>query len=238
MKRMSRIGFVASIIVSAVVLTGVSPSSHAADAFSTAKQKYDSKDYQGALNDFKALAAKYPTNGLCHYYLALCNQCLSRTAEAKREYQWVIANDRTSLKQKAEVGFNQLNGVNTGSGSGSSSSGAASSSSASSSSVASNTGAKAGRGAVKTVMDFYTTWCGPCKAMEPGFEAAKRKYSAIAFKRFDAEAPENKAMVQQYAVHAYPTIVMLDAGGKVLFNQAGALIDEELGQTIDEVNGR
>lgn len=233
MKKMRTAAFISSVVASALLVTGLTATvSHAADAFGVAKQKYESKDYQGALNDFKALSAKYPSNGLCHYYLALCNQCLSRTAEAKREYQWVMTNDRTSLKQKAEVGFNQLNGVNNGSGGGSSST-VASAPASSGASVS-----RAGRASVKTVMDFYTTWCGPCKMMEPGFEAAKRKYTSISFKRFDAEAPENKAMVQQYAVHAYPTIVMLDAGGKVLFNQAGALVDEELGKAIDEVNGQ
>ena len=209
----------------------------APDVFSTAKSKYEKKDYQGALNDFKALSAKYPTNVLCHYYMALCNQCLSRVSEAKKEYQWVIANDRGNLSSQATTGLNQLSGVNNGSGSGSSSS-SGSATAGAYTAIGSSAGRPTAGGQVKMVLDFYTTWCGPCKEMEPAFEAAKGRYKSISFKRYDAEDPANVALVKQFAVRAYPTIVMLDAKGKVLFNEPGGLPDEELAQKIDQVNGK
>lgn len=193
----------------AVVVGSFQPALAAPDVFSIAKSKYEKKDYQGALNDFKALSAKYPNNALCHYYMALCNQCLSRVSEAKREYQWVIANDRGSLSRQAAAGLNQLSGGKPSVG-----------------------------GQVKMVLDFYTTWCGPCKQMEPAFEAAKSRYTSISFKRYDAEDPANAALVKQFAVHAYPTIVMIDGKGKVLFNEPGSLPGDELAQAIDQVNGK
>ena len=212
----------------------VSPAIAAPDAFTTAKGKYEKKDYQGALNDFKALSAKYPTNALCHYYMALCNQCLTRVGEAKKEYQWVIDHDRSNLASQATAGLNQLGGVNNGSGSsgfsGSSTSGAFTP-------IASSSSKTAG-GSIKTVLDFYTTWCGPCKEMEPAFEAAKGRYTSISFKRYDAEDPANASLVKQFAVRAYPTIVMIDGKGKVLYNEAGGLPDQELANTIDRVNGK
>ncbi len=193
----------------AVVVGSFQPALAAPDAFSTAKSKYEKKDYQGALNDFKALSAKYPNNALCHYYMALCNQCLSRISEAKSEYQWVIANDRGSLSRQAAAGLNQLSGGKPSVG-----------------------------GQVKMVLDFYTTWCGPCKQMEPAFEAAKSRYTSISFKRYNAEDPANAALVKQFAVRAFPTIVMIDGKGKVLFNEPGSLPGDELAQAIDQVNGK
>jgi thioredoxin-like negative regulator of GroEL len=203
--------FVAAVVGSAgaVVVGSFQPALAAPDVFSVAKSKYEKKEYQGALNDFKALSAKYPNNALCHYYMALCNQCLTRVGEAKSEYQWVIANDRGSLSRQAAAGLNQLSGGKPSVG-----------------------------GQVKMVLDFYTTWCGPCKQMEPAFEAAKSRYTSISFKRYDAEAPANAALVKQFAVQAYPTIVMIDGKGKVLFNQAGSLPGDELAQAIDQVNGK
>jgi hypothetical protein len=105
------------ISVAVVGLGSFDPVSATPDVFSTAKSKYEKKDYQGALNDFKVLSAKYPTNVLCHYYMALCNQCLSRVGEAKKEYQWVIANDRGNLSGQATAGLNQLSGLSGGSAS-------------------------------------------------------------------------------------------------------------------------
>ena len=214
----------------AVVVGSFQPALAAPDVFSIAKSKYEKKDYQGALNDFKALSAKYPNNALCHYYIALCNQCLTRVGEAKREYQWVIANDRGSLARQATAGLNQLSGVNNGAN-GSATAGAYTP-------ISSASGKPSAGGQVKTVLDFYTTWCGPCKQMEPAFEAAKSRYTSISFKRYDAEDPANAALVKQFAVHAYPTIVMIDGKGKVLFNEPGSLPGDELAQAIDQVNGK
>ncbi|MBP9093819.1 thioredoxin family protein [bacterium] len=225
-------GITAGVTVAVVGLGSFDPVSATPDVFSTARSKYEKKDYQGALNDFKVLSAKYPTNVLCHYYMALCNQCLSRVGEAKKEYQWVIANDRGNLSGQATAGLNQLSGLSGGSGSsGSATAGAYTA-------ISSSAGRSAAGGQVKMVLDFYTKWCGPCKQMEPAFEAAKGRYKSISFKRYDAEDKANAALVKQFNVRGFPTIVMIDAKGKVLYNEPGGLPDEELAQMIDQVNGK
>ncbi len=221
---------------SSVAIVSTSSVLAAPDVFTVAKGKYEKKDYQGALNDFKALSAKYPTNVLCHYYMALCNQCLTRVGEAKKEYQWVIDNDRGSLANNAAAGLKQLSGVNNGSSGSSGTTGSATAGAYTA--IGSSASRSSAGGSIKMVLDFYTKWCGPCKEMEPAFEAAKGRYRAITFKRYDAEDPANASLVKQFAVHAYPTIVMIDGKGKVLYNQAGGLPDEELAQTIDQVNGK
>jgi thiol-disulfide isomerase/thioredoxin len=73
--------------------------------------------------------------------------------------------------------------------------------------------AKAG---MPRVLDFYTTWCGPCKRLAPVLEELEKQYKdKVEFERYDAEAPANKALVEKYKVEAYPTVVFIDKNGKV-----------------------
>lgn len=73
--------------------------------------------------------------------------------------------------------------------------------------------AKAG---MPKVLDFYTTWCGPCKRLAPLLEELEKQYKdKVEFERYDAEAPANKALVEKYKVEAYPTVVFIDKNGKV-----------------------
>lgn len=66
------------------------------------------------------------------------------------------------------------------------------------------------------VLDFYTTWCLPCKRLAPMLEELEKQYKdKVAFERYDAEAPANKALVEKYKVEAYPTVIFIDKNGKV-----------------------
>ncbi|MCW5822851.1 MAG: thioredoxin fold domain-containing protein [Cyanobacteria bacterium TGS_CYA1] len=66
------------------------------------------------------------------------------------------------------------------------------------------------------VLDFYTTWCGPCKRLAPILEELEKQYKdKVTFERYDAEAPANKALVEKYRVEAYPTVIFIDKNGKV-----------------------
>jgi len=88
----------------------------AADSLSQAIQKYNAKDYQTALNEFKAVYSHDPKNSLCRYYMALCNQCLARVDEAKKDYKWVVDNGAPNLKANAQAGLAQLDKVNVRTG--------------------------------------------------------------------------------------------------------------------------
>ncbi|MBI5171436.1 MAG: tetratricopeptide repeat protein [Candidatus Melainabacteria bacterium] len=92
------------------------PAQAAPDAYQKAKGDYDSKNYASALTQFKALAAAYPRNALCHYYLALCHQALGHVPQAQQEFQMVQQLDRGSLGQYAAQGMRQLSGARTSSG--------------------------------------------------------------------------------------------------------------------------
>lgn len=61
------------------------------------------------------------------------------------------------------------------------------------------------------VVDFYTTWCTPCKLMEPDL---KRALSEVGGKTklisLDAEA--NPALSNYYKIEGYPTLVLIRKG--------------------------
>lgn len=71
-----------------------------------------------------------------------------------------------------------------------------------------------------TVIDFNATWCGPCKAFAPIFEAAKESYSdKFNFQSVDID--ENTALAEKYGIQAIPTIVIVDAQGNEIARQTG-----------------
>lgn len=79
-------------------------------------KKYQAKQYQAALNDFKEVVKANPSDALCHYYMALCNQCLARIGEAKAEYKKVTEIGPPNLKAQAQSGLSQLERVSVRTG--------------------------------------------------------------------------------------------------------------------------
>jgi thioredoxin 1 len=71
-----------------------------------------------------------------------------------------------------------------------------------------------------TFVDFWATWCGPCRAFAPVFEKTAEKNPDIVFGKVDTEAqPE---LAQSFAISAIPTL-MIFRDGIAVFSQAGAL---------------
>lgn len=79
-------------------------------------------------------------------------------------------------------------------------------------------------------IDFYTDWCGPCKRMASDVfpQKAVGDYFNAKFVclKLNAEK-EGKEYAGKYEVRAYPTFVVLDCEGKVLYNHAGGSFDGE-----------
>ncbi|CAK7222493.1 hypothetical protein SBRCBS47491_004883 [Sporothrix bragantina] len=57
------------------------------------------------------------------------------------------------------------------------------------------------------VVDFYATWCGPCKVISPIFEKFSEdpKFSGIYFAKIDVDAVPQAA--QEYGIRAMPTFL-------------------------------
>ncbi|GMM35510.1 Trx3 protein [Saccharomycopsis crataegensis] len=57
-----------------------------------------------------------------------------------------------------------------------------------------------------TFVDFYATWCGPCKAVSPILEKLAVEYPNVQFRKVDVDESDDLAM--EYGVSAMPTFVL------------------------------
>ncbi|TYK25664.1 thioredoxin H2 [Cucumis melo var. makuwa] len=80
------------------------------------------------------------------------------------------------------------------------------------------------------VIDFSATWCGPCRLMEPAFNAMASKYTDVEFAKIDVD--ELADVAQHFGVQAMPTFVFLKRG-KVVDTVVGAR-KEELEKKIEK----
>jgi len=128
----------------------------AAPSFQEAVADYNAGQYAKALGKLEAVKASYPTNALVHYYMALCQQAVGHLAQAKVEYQWVIASRDPRLAPMATTGLSQLSGVRTTGGGSSSSSGGGSSGSAPMASSSGGSGQSQAK--VAKIIEFWATW--------------------------------------------------------------------------------
>lgn len=78
-------------------------------------------------------------------------------------------------------------------------------------------------------VDFWATWCGPCRAFGPTFEAASEENPDIVFGKVDIDA--NQDLASAAGIQAVPTL-MIAKPGQIIFKQAGALRAEDLDDLI------
>lgn len=65
-----------------------------------------------------------------------------------------------------------------------------------------------------TVLDFYATWCHPCKKLDPKIEELKLMYPNINFQKIDIE--EQKELCEIYNITAVPTIIIINENKEIL----------------------
>lgn len=69
------------------------------------------------------------------------------------------------------------------------------------------------------LIDFYATWCGPCKAMSPIVESIGKELQGQA-RVLKIDVDKNQALAAQYQIQAVPTF-MIFKKGQVVWKQPG-----------------
>jgi thioredoxin 1 len=82
------------------------------------------------------------------------------------------------------------------------------------------------------LVDFYATWCGPCKMMAPMLEELAGKVGDTA-KIIKVDVDRNPAAADQYQIRGVPTLILFKEG-KVLWRQSGVVPVNQLEKVIQQ----
>ena len=79
------------------------------------------------------------------------------------------------------------------------------------------------------LIDFFATWCGPCKVIAPKFEEMSKMYPSVTFLKVDVD--ESAELTELYNVRAMPTFVFLKNGTQVKVIEGADI--RAIGQTLE-----
>jgi thioredoxin len=88
----------------------------------------------------------------------------------------------------------------------------------------------------KLIVDFWGTWCGPCKVMKPAFDKIAEEYrnqnSEVQLYTMDVD--KNKEFASSLGIRAIPTVKSF-SGGKEVYSQPGMQMEGQIKELVDNL---
>ncbi|WP_035464224.1 thioredoxin [Algoriphagus vanfongensis] len=86
-------------------------------------------------------------------------------------------------------------------------------------------------GPTPVLVDFYATWCGPCKMMQPVLEeTAKQVGSKVKILKVDVD--KNPLAASSFQVRGVPTLILFKRG-KILWRESGVVPAHQLVKILE-----
>lgn len=88
----------------------------------------------------------------------------------------------------------------------------------------------------KLIVDFWGTWCGPCKLMKPAFDKVAEEYrnqnSEVQLYTMDVD--KNQEFASSLGVRAIPTVKSFSEG-KEVYSQPGMQMESQIKELVDNL---
>ncbi|MCD8184375.1 MAG: thioredoxin [Bacteroides sp.] len=82
------------------------------------------------------------------------------------------------------------------------------------------------------LVDFFATWCGPCKAMHPVLEELKNEIGDTArIAKIDVD--QHEGLATQFRIQAVPTVIIFKKG-EAVWRHSGVISGKELKTAIEQ----
>lgn len=84
-----------------------------------------------------------------------------------------------------------------------------------------------------TIVDFWASWCGPCKIFSPIFETVSKKYTDVKFCKLNVDE-DSEEISRKFGVMSIPTIIIFKDGKEIKRN-IGFLDEDSLTNILEEL---